>query len=146
MLLCYESAALDVVLVGPILKYINEDLGPRPYYPWIAIAWTITNAVLILIAGRLMDIWGRRWILLFGNLFGVIGAIVSCTAKSVGIVIFGMTLSGFAAGIQQQSNACLAELYPRRLRPMTSGITSGALLVSMFSSPIGTLPPCVYLL
>jgi MFS family permease len=63
--------------------------------------------VAITVSGRRMDIWGRRWIMVTGNILGVIGYIIRGTAYSVGVVIAGLAITGIGGGIQQQTNACV---------------------------------------
>lgn len=133
----YEAAAFLLVLVSPIMTYINNDLGPVSYYAWIAISWSMANGICITVAGRMMDIWGRRWPMILGNLLGLIGTIIGATANNVGTVIAGVAIGGVGAGLQQQATACLAELVPRRYRPMSSALVSAALIISLFGTPIG---------
>jgi MFS family permease len=71
---------------------------------------------MITVSGRLMDICGRRWIMIIGNLFGVIGCIVAGAANSVGVAITGISIIGCEAGIRQQASACLAGLVLNKYR------------------------------
>ena len=50
------------------------------------------------IAGQLSDYFGRRYILLFGQLLLVIGYIVGATAQTVNQCIAAMVLLGFGTG------------------------------------------------
>jgi MFS family permease len=118
---------------------INDALGPVPYYIWIALAYQLGLAVAITVSGRMMDIWGRRWIMVTGNILGVVGCIVSGTAHSVGVVIAGLAITGIGGGIQQQTNACVVELIPMKWRPQICGFTAFSVLVpGFFGTPIGT--------
>ena len=49
-------------------------------------------------AGWLSDIFGRRYVILFGQLLTVIGGIVACTAKSMNQLIAGEVILGASIG------------------------------------------------
>jgi len=133
----YNGAGFSLSLVGPIIGTINKDLGSKPYYAWIAIAWNIANAISVTVSGRLMDIFGRRYLMIFGNLLGVVACIVAGTADSVGVVICGVTILGYATGFQLQATACIAELVPNKYRPAVTGLVAFSLLIpAVFGAPI----------
>jgi MFS family permease len=90
---------------------INNALGPVPYYIWIALAYQLGLAVAITVSGRMMDIWGRRWIMVTGNILGVIGCIVSGTARSVGVVIAGLAITGIGGGFSSRLTRVSLNLY-----------------------------------
>lgn len=41
--------------VAPLLAAIDTDLGPSPYLIWVAVTYTLTDAVELMIVGRLTD-------------------------------------------------------------------------------------------
>ena len=65
---------------------------------WMASGWSLAGSVSFAIAGQLSDYFGRRYILLFGQLLLVIGHIVGATAQSVNQGIAAMVLLGFGTG------------------------------------------------
>lgn len=40
-------------LVAPILSFINADIGPSPDINWVALAYTLTGSVGLMLVGRL---------------------------------------------------------------------------------------------
>jgi MFS family permease len=134
----YNEAFFSLSLVGPILSYINDDVSPVPYYIWISTAWTMTSAVSVTVAGRMMDIFGRRYLMIRENLICVIGCTVAATAKTVGVVICGTTILALGCGPQLQATAYIAEFVPKKLRPVVTGVVAFSLFVpSVFGTPIG---------
>lgn len=90
--------------------------------------------------GRLGDLFGRRYILIGGQLLGLIGAIVCATAKTVPTVIGGSVLCGLAAAVQLTFSFVIAELVPNRARPVVNaGIFITTLPFSAFGSLIADL-------
>lgn len=76
--LTYESCLFSFVLPIAILLNINEEIGPSTNLAWVATSWSLASAVIMTIAGRCSDIFGRRNFFLVGNLLGVIGAAIAC--------------------------------------------------------------------
>lgn len=104
-----------------ILSYINEDLGPDPAYTWITVSWTLVAAVVVTVSGRLADIFGRRYFLITGAVFGCVGALVGATAQSINQVIASGVLFGMAGGFQEMCFSCIQELVPSKWRIVTIG-------------------------
>src|ERR1700761_4186016 len=80
---------------------INIGEGPTTYYNWILSASTISTSVSLPLAGGLSDIFGRRWFLIIGSCFSLLGAIVGLAAQNVPTVISASIIAGFGAGSQQ---------------------------------------------
>lgn len=73
--------------------------------------------MVVLLVGRLGDLFGRRYFLIGGQFLGLIGAIVCATAKNVPTVIGGSVLCGLAASVQLTFSFVIAELVPNKMRP-----------------------------
>jgi hypothetical protein len=86
------------ILVTPILVQLSEKIGGEKIDFWIPSGWGAAAAVGFTIAGRLSDIFGRRYVILFGQLLTVVGAIISCTAKSMNQLIAGEVVLGASIG------------------------------------------------
>ena len=134
----YQASYFSFILTASISTYINQDLGPKTYYVWMAIVWPLTFSATMAISGRLGDIFGRRWIMIGGNVLCCVASIIGGTAKSVGVVILAIGLSGIAGAIQQTASACAGELVPRKYRPMAAAAVAGSGIISGgFGIPIG---------
>lgn len=69
-----------------------------------------------MLAGRLSDIFGRRWFFIIGSCIGLIGSIVGGTSSSLEQLIAGETLIGIAAGFQCSFFWVVAEIVPMKRR------------------------------
>lgn len=58
-----------------ILQQIGMSLGDTQNIAWIPGGWSIGSAISFAIAGGLSDIFGRRWILIFGQFLTLVGAV-----------------------------------------------------------------------
>lgn len=74
----YECCLFSFVLPAVILLTIDQDIGPSNNIAWVATSWTLASAVVMTVAGRCSDIFGRRNFFLFGNLLGIIGCVIAC--------------------------------------------------------------------
>lgn len=134
----YNASFFSFTLVAPITSYINADLGPVSYSAWMAIVWPLAFASTMAFVGRLGDIFGRRYMMIGGNVIGVVASIIGGTAKSVGVVILAIALNGIAGAIQQTASACVCELVPRKFRPQAASTVAGSGIIGgAFGIPIG---------
>lgn len=86
------------ILVTPILVQLSEKIGGEKIDFWIPSGWGAAAAVGFSIAGRLSDIFGRRYVILFGQLLTVIGGIVAGTSKTMNQLIAGEVILGASIG------------------------------------------------
>jgi len=137
----YNASFFSLTLSAPIISYINEDLGPKDYYFWMAIVWPLGFSATMTINGRLGDLFGRRWLMIGGNLLCLVASIIGGTAKSIGVVIFAIGLNGIAGAIQQTASASASEICPRKYRPQAASTVAGSGIIGgAFGIPIGICP------
>ncbi|KZF22336.1 siderophore iron transporter [Xylona heveae TC161] len=110
------SLYLGFVLPANALANINADIGPSSLINQCSTVFTLVSGVLLMLVGRLGDIFGRRYFLIGGQCFGVIGGIVCATAQNVPTVIGGTVLVGVAGAVQLTFSFVIAELVPNKYR------------------------------
>ncbi|KIW95638.1 uncharacterized protein Z519_04223 [Cladophialophora bantiana CBS 173.52] len=134
----YEACLFSFALPSAILLTINEDVGPSTDITWAATSWALASAVVMTIAGRCSDIFGRRNFFLTGNLLGVIGCAIACRAISTSLIILGSSFLGLSAGLQQLAFAAANEIVPKKIRGQTLAFMSVVSIPgSCFGAPIG---------
>lgn len=69
------AVALGLVLVVGILAQIGTALDDMDNIAWIPGGWSVASAVSFAIAGGLSDIFGRRYVLIGGQVVVLIGAV-----------------------------------------------------------------------
>jgi len=77
--------------------------------------------------GRLGDIFGRKNLLILGNLLGVVGNLVCAVAPNVNAVIAGAVIIGLSSSMHQLGWACIGEIVPKKHRPLAMGVFEGAI-------------------
>lgn len=89
---------LDNTIVAAGAPSIARDLGlSLGTLQWVALGYMLPFAGLLLVAGTLIDRWGRRPTLLVGLLAFGIGAAAGGLAGSVGLLVAARVLQGAAA-------------------------------------------------
>ncbi len=86
------------ILATPILVQLSEELGGETIDFWIPSGCGAAAAVGFSIAGRISDIFGRRYVILVGQMLTIIGGIVACTAQSMNQLIAGEVILGGSIG------------------------------------------------
>jgi MFS family permease len=63
VMLALFLASLDQTIVGTALPRIITELGGFSQYTWVLTSYLVAATVTVLIAGKLSDLFGRKWLL-----------------------------------------------------------------------------------
>ena len=103
---------------------------------WYTSSFNLGACIAFMICGANSDLFGRRWFLIVGNLFVVVGSIVIGTAKSSSAVIAGMSLNGVGAGNCQLAAFALPELLPNKWRHIGVVLSEPFAYVAVIVGPV----------
>ncbi|KAH6681599.1 siderophore iron transporter [Halenospora varia] len=138
-----QGLYLGYVLPANSFTIINAEIGPDANYVLIPTLKTLTGAIGLTLVGRLGDIFGRRWFMIGGSIFAVIGSIICATAQNIPTVLGGTVFIGFAGAVQTSFSYVLMELVANKHRPYITAFlffttvpfaTFGGLLARTFAS------------
>jgi len=91
---------LDITVVNVALPSIKDDLGfDQSSLAWVVNAYLITFGGLLLLAGRLGDLLGRRKIFLWGLALFVAASILCGASQSEGMLIGARLLQGIGGAM-----------------------------------------------
>src|SRR6478672_893602 len=95
-------AALDQTVVGPAMFRIIRDLRGLEHYAWVTTAYLLTSTVTVPIAGKLGDLFGRKWFFV-GGMVIFIGASMLCglAGGTEEFSMFGLTIPGLTVGMAE---------------------------------------------
>jgi EmrB/QacA subfamily drug resistance transporter len=129
---------LDSTIVTLALPSIQHDLGASASeLQWVANGYLLTIAVLVVTAGRLGDLFGRRRVFLLGLATFTGGLVVAAVAPSVEVLIVARFVQGAgAAGMLTLSLALVSSVFADDQRARALGIWAG---VSASALAIGPL-------
>ena len=91
---------LDISIVNVALPSIQKSLGfTAANLQWVVTAYSLTFGGLLLLGGRLADLFGRRRILLIGLILFTGASLVGGFAQNQGTLIAARSLQGIGAAV-----------------------------------------------
>ncbi len=116
-------ASLDQTIVGTAMPRIVADLKGLDYYAWVTTAYLLTSTVIVPIAGKLGDMFGRKPFLLAG-MIGFVGASALCgqSRDMLELVLFRGLQGAFGGMLFASVFTVLADLFSVEQRARMQGI------------------------
>lgn len=91
---------LDDSIVNIALPSIQEELGVAPVHlPWVVNAYILAFGALLLLGGRIGDLWGRRRTLQVGLAVFVVASLVGGLGVNVEMLIVARAVQGIGAAL-----------------------------------------------
>lgn len=116
---------------------INAEIGPSADIAWAATIWTMGSSIGFLLVGRLSDLYGRKWMVVWTCILSLIGCTLGGAAQNVAMLIVAMGCNGVAAAGQLSFGIILGELVPNKQRgPIVT-------LVFLSSLPFAVFGPII---
>ncbi|KAG9386136.1 AraJ Arabinose efflux permease [Pyrenophora tritici-repentis] len=97
----FIGSQIALYLYGSVFSLITADIGGADRYIWLVIGYLIPNAALCPFVGALSDLYGRQKVAIAGQIFLIIGPIITSTANTMNIAIAGQVFSGVGAGLTE---------------------------------------------
>ncbi|HXH78869.1 MFS transporter [Nocardioides sp.] len=130
-------AMLDQTIVGTALPEIVDDLGGREWYVWAFTAYLVPATVLLPVAARSSDRYGRQRVLLVGMSMFVAGSIVCSWAASMEVLTAGRAVQGVgAAALEAVSFILLSELSNVSRKGAGQAAIAAVMGVSFIAGPL----------
>jgi EmrB/QacA subfamily drug resistance transporter len=93
------------VSIPVILRELHTDL---PSLQWVLTGYSLTFATLLIIGGRLADIYGARRMFIFGAGLFAVGSLLASEATSVGMLLFGEAIvEGIGASLMMPATLAI---------------------------------------
>ena len=129
---------LDSTVVALALPAIRHDVDASAEgLQWVMNGYLLTIAVLVVTAGRLGDMFGRKRVFLAGMALFAAGSIVSGAAGSQDALILGRVLQGAgAAPMLSLSLALVCNVFPSEEQPRALGIWAAVSAVALAIGPL----------
>ena len=91
---------MDTSIIGVALPRIQEDLGfSQESLSWVFNAYVVAFGGLLLLGGRLSDLFGARRMFSSGWLILLVGSVVAGVAGNVGVELTGRAVQGVGAAL-----------------------------------------------
>jgi hypothetical protein len=96
---CVSSLNFTLNSFVPVATLVAMDLqGNLNNVNWVSGGWSLGGSVAFAVAGQLSDYFGRKDVVVVGQLFPLVGHLVGATAQSFGQVLAAMVLLGIGTG------------------------------------------------
>jgi EmrB/QacA subfamily drug resistance transporter len=129
---------LDSTVVALALPAIRHDVDASAEgLQWVMNGYLLTIAVLVVTAGRLGDMFGRKRVFLAGMVLFAAGSVVSGAAGDQDMLILGRVLQGAgAAPMLSLSLALVCNVFPAAEQPRALGIWAAVSAVALAIGPV----------
>lgn len=129
---------LDSTVVALALPSIRGDVDASPeQLQWVMNVYLLTMAVLVVTAGRLGDMFGRKRVFLIGLVAFALGSVVSGAADDGNVLILGRVLQGAgAAPCLALSLALVVNVFPPEERARALGIWAAVSAIALAVGPL----------
>ena len=129
---------LDSTVVALALPSIHHDLdASAESLQWVMNSYLLTIAVLVVTAGRLGDMFGRKRAFLIGIVVFGLGSILAGAAQSPAMLIGGRVLQGVgAAPTLTLSLAIVCNAFPSDEQPRALGIWAAISAIALAVGPL----------
>ncbi|KRE42450.1 MFS transporter [Knoellia sp. Soil729] len=140
---------LDDSIVNIALPTIQEALGVQAVHlPWIVNAYILTFGALLLLGGRIGDLWGRRRTLQWGVVIFALGSLGGGLGQTTGMLIAARAAQGIGAALTAPNAlALIATTFSQRKTRDTAlapygamsglGIVAGLLMGGVLTDTLG---------
>jgi EmrB/QacA subfamily drug resistance transporter len=129
---------LDSTVVALALPEIRHDVDASSEgLQWVMNGYLLTIAVLVVTAGRLGDMFGRKRVFLAGMVLFAVGSVVSGAAGDQDALILGRVLQGAgAAPMLSLSLALVCNVFPSEEQARALGIWAAVSAVALAVGPL----------
>lgn len=130
-------ACLDSTVVATCGPIIVRDLGGEDVYSWILTAYLLCSTIMIPIAGKLSDLYGRKLFLFIGLVLFAAGSLLAGMCQEMGQFIACRCIQGLGGGILiPVSTAAVGDLYDITDRAKMQGILGAAYGIGSGAGPL----------
>ncbi|KAG0042882.1 hypothetical protein BGZ83_012067 [Gryganskiella cystojenkinii] len=135
--LCVFLASLDQIIVSTSIPKIAQTFNSLGDISWLGTAYMLTSTAFQPLYGKVSDIFGRKYVVLFANVMFLIGSAISGWATSMSMLIIGRGVAGIGAGgMMAMVFIILSDMLDMRERGKYLGFIGA---IFSFSSVIGPL-------
>ena len=136
VLLVMFSSTLTSTIVSTATPTIVSDLRGLNLYAWVFTGYMLASAVVVPIAGKLSDIYGRRPFYLIGIGLFLLGSAAAGAARSMEMLIAARCISGLGGGaMMAMATVTIGDIFSPRERGRWMGAVMGVFGLAALVGP-----------
>jgi MFS family permease len=129
--------ALDQMVISTSLGKIVEEFNAFSLLGWVITAYMITTTIMVPIAGKLSDMFGRRIMLLIGVGIFTAGSLAGGMSADINQLILFRALQGIGGGIiTANAFSIIGDLFAARERGKWQGMIGAVFGLSSLAGPL----------
>jgi EmrB/QacA subfamily drug resistance transporter len=137
VMLALLLAALDQTIVGTALPRIVAELNGLDRYSWLITGYLVSSTVVVPIAGKLGDLFGRKPFLIAGMIgFVAASALAGLSQDMNQLIIFRIVQGLFGGVLFASAFTVLADIFPPQQRAKIQGLFGGVFGLASILGPI----------
>jgi EmrB/QacA subfamily drug resistance transporter len=128
---------LDSSIVNVALPTIAEEFNSDvKTVAWVAQAYILGMTALLLVGGRLLDIWGERKLFTIGFILFTLGSAMCAFSLSIHMLIFSRAFQALGGAVLMSSNqGLIAKSFPAKQRGRMLGVIGTVVSIGLASGP-----------
>ncbi|MDQ6636651.1 MAG: MFS transporter [Candidatus Dormibacteraeota bacterium] len=136
VMLALLLASLDQTVVGTAMPRIISELNGLEYYAWVTTAYLVSSTIVVPIAGKLGDMFGRKPFLLTGMVgFVLASALCGLSQNMFQLTLFRAIQGLFGGMLFATVFTVLADIFPPEQRVKLQGVFGGVFGLSSVIGP-----------
>ena len=137
VMLALLLAALDQTIVGTALPRIVAELNGLDRYSWLITGYLVASTVVVPIAGKLGDLFGRKPFLIAGMVgFVAASALCGLSQDMTELILFRIIQGLFGGMLFASAFTVLGDIYPPAERARIQGLFGGVFGLASIIGPV----------
>jgi MFS family permease len=134
MVMVIEATSLGFLLVSTALPQISQHYHTAQG-GWLITGYVLSGGMLCPLVGKLADVYGKRRTMVGLLLVSFVGAVISTTAPTFGVLVIGRLLQGAVLPTMFLTYSLMRDVYPTKILPVATSLCMTGIGVFSIGTP-----------